>query len=876
MAKEDENSTPPQALKPISSSNSARGSPSVSQSKLPDECRNDNFSPASRSVKTSKEFIQSVAENIAAQPFQFSDSNVWGVLTAISEKARKRNQGMNMLLTSNEHSIGRLVDDARFQIFAPAVSAHHCKIYRKRVTTDDTHQLSDNCFSVFLKDSSTNGTYLNWEKLSKSSCEAKLRHGDIISISFVPQHDLAFAFVFREVQKSSCVSDGGSLKRKPEEYGAENKRLKGIGIGASDGPISLDDFRSLQRSNTELRKNLENQVVTVESLRTENRAAVEKHETELRELKESVTKSYQDQLSQLNQSLEAKEKELAELNKISAEQKQGMEDLNERLIASTQSCLEANEIINSQKASISELKAVLDEERDQRREEREKASLDMKVALQRVQAEATEEIKRVSDAALRREKEQQEMINKLQEADKERCSLVETLRSKLEDTRQKLVNSDNKVRQLEGQVREEQQASASNKKRVEELELERKRLRKELEREKSAREEAWAKVSALELEISAAVRDLDFERRRLKAARERIMLRETQLRAFYSTTEEISSLFAKQQEQLKAMQRTLEDEENYETTSIDMDLNRVAGDENRSMARDNNNKDEAHQSNTTAKDQADSSSDEASVTEKHDCNNAKSQENGLDTQEVDFTGPSCNNNNNAKGAFGSDIYAEIGTEHIPETEGVEGTERVLETESENAKNIDLNKNTNGENDPMEDTEGGGETIRTTDLLASEVAGSWAFSTEPSARGENDSHSPGGKDDDDDVVPVHDSNSLVAESQHIPLTKSEGNDDDAVRRSEERRALSEMIGIVAPDLREQFSRAVGSEDGVGSEKGGVASDSDTEGCSDDEKDRARARAREEGSDGETDGSERVKSGDEDEMDEDDDTQEDSVG
>ncbi|KAL3616577.1 hypothetical protein CASFOL_039967 [Castilleja foliolosa] len=862
MAKEDENSTPPQAFKPIPSPNSARGSPSVS--------RNDNFSSASRNVKTSKEFIQSVAEKIAAQPFQYSDPDVWGVLTAISEKARKRNQGMNLLLTSSEHSIGRLVDDARFQIIAPAVSAHHCKIYRKRVTTDDTHQLPENCFSAFLKDSSTNGTYLNWEKLSKSSSEAKLHHGDIISISFFPQHDLAYAFVFREVQKSSCVFDGGSLKRKPEEYGAENKRLKGIGIGASDGPISLDDFRSLQRSNTELRKNLENQVATVESLRTENRAAFEKHETELRELKESVTKSYQDQLSQLNQSVEAKVKELAELNKISAEQKQVTEDLGERLSASTQSCIEANEIINSQKASISELKAVLDEERDQRRNEREKASLDMKVALQRVQAEATEEIKRVSDAALRREKEQQEMINKLQEADKERCSLVETLRSKLEDTRQKLVNSENKVRLLEGQVREEQQASASNKKRVEELELEGKRLRKELEFEKSAREEAWAKVSALELEMSAAVRDLDFERRRLKAARERIMLRETQLRAFYSTTEEISSLFAKQQEQLKAMQRTLEDEENYETTSIDMDLNRADDNENRSVARDNNNnKDEVRKSNTTAKDQVESSSDEASVTEKHDCNHAKSQENEIDTQEVDFTGPICNNNiSNAKGAFGSDIDPEIGTEHIPETEGIESTERVLETEGEHVKNVDVNNNTNGVNDPMEDTEGGGETIRTADLLASEVAGSWAFSTEPSARGENDSHSPGGKsDNNDDAVPLQDSNSLVAESQHIPLAKSESD-----MRSKERRALSEMIGIVAPDLREQFSRAVGSEDGVGSEKGGVASDSDTEGCSDDaggEKDGPR----EEGSDGETDRSERMKS---DEMDEDDDTQEDSVG
>lgn len=35
-----------------------------------------------------------------------------------------------------------------------------------------------------------------------------------------------------------------------EEYDTDSKRLKGIGIGAPDGPISLDDVRSLQRSNT--------------------------------------------------------------------------------------------------------------------------------------------------------------------------------------------------------------------------------------------------------------------------------------------------------------------------------------------------------------------------------------------------------------------------------------------------------------------------------------------------------------------------------------------------------------------------------------------------------------------------------------------------
>ena len=67
---------------------------------------------------------------------------------------------------------------------------------------------------------------------------------------------------------------------------------------------------------------------------------------EKKELRDSVSKSYTDQLSKLNHVLESKQKELAELNKISAEQKHAMEDLNVRLSASMQSCNEANEIID--------------------------------------------------------------------------------------------------------------------------------------------------------------------------------------------------------------------------------------------------------------------------------------------------------------------------------------------------------------------------------------------------------------------------------------------------------------------------------------------------------------------------------------------------
>ncbi|KAF8412357.1 hypothetical protein HHK36_000320 [Tetracentron sinense] len=854
--------------------------------------------------QSSKDFILSVARKFSAQPLQNSDPGVWGVLTAISNNARKRQQGINILLIDDENCIGRLVADTRFQIESNAVSANHCKIYRKRIVTEDVGSSSRFCISVLLKDTSTNGTYLNWERLKRNSSEAELQHGDIISLAAPPHHELAFAFVFREVINSTPLMDGPVLKRKPEELGSENKRLKGIGIGAPEGPISLDDFRSLQRSNTELRKQLESQVLTVDTLRNEIRVAVDRHGNEMKELKESVSQSYLDQIKKLQHLLDVKQKELVEVNRISAERQHAMEDLNERLSACMQSRIDAVEIVNSQKASISELEARLDEERDQRREEREKAVADLKAALQRAQSEAQEESKRQCDTALRREKEQQEVINKLQELEKERCLLVETLRTKLEDTRQKLVISDNKLRQLEAQIREEQLSSANGRKinlmlvvllcmlkqKVEELEHEMKGLRKELESEKAAREEAWAKVSTLELEINAAVRDLACERHRLKGARERIMLRcatcpqsairyiqfsgmlsffvftwlpcrETQLRAFYSTTEEISVMFTKQQEQLKAMQRTLEDEENYDNTSVDIDLNAKNGNITGTVVREK--VAAVKDSSAASTPRVDriqivtTSNDDASDTEKHDCE-IRSQEDHH-TQDAECT----STERSVKGGFGSDIDG-AGTAPTREGDPID-TDQVLETESPVAdinfgeRNIELNKcstlagdtmqlddmapvqeneeqiqrfygesaHCSQSNAPlevlkaMEDTEAGG-TIKTADLLASEIAGSWALSTAPSVHGENESprsgeDSDGDRSESEGAAALHCSNGQAAESQTVPSFASAAN-----KLSQERQALNEMIEIVAPNFKDQFAIKGGACDA------GRDSDSDTEG------------------------------------------------
>ncbi|XP_072090628.1 uncharacterized protein [Arachis hypogaea] len=122
-------------------------------------------------------------------------------------------QGINILLTANEHCIGRLVDDVRFQIDSNNISANHCTIYRM------SHK---------------------WN-LKKNGPAVKVCHGDIISFAAPPQHDLTFSFVYREVLLSSPMPDNAAAKRKAEGCASESKRLKGLGIGAPKVPFFLDD-----------------------------------------------------------------------------------------------------------------------------------------------------------------------------------------------------------------------------------------------------------------------------------------------------------------------------------------------------------------------------------------------------------------------------------------------------------------------------------------------------------------------------------------------------------------------------------------------------------------------------------------------------------
>ncbi|KAB8090004.1 hypothetical protein EE612_015058 [Oryza sativa] len=854
-----------------------------------DEAASCNAATPPKPSPVSPEEMRAVARKFAEQPVQNPDDGVWAVLTAISKNARLRPEGMNILLSADEHYIGRAVQESSFKISSLQISGKHCKIYRDTVLGELNR---NEPVPVFLKDSSSNGTFINWTRLKKISPPTKLNHGDIISFVSAPHDNTSFAFVYREVNAvSRAENEVTILKRKSEDIHSERKRLKGLGIGSSDGPVSLDDVRRLEKSNAELREQLEEHVVTIETLRTQIKISEAQHEKELKELKEITSSTYVDQAKSLQQTLEYKQKQIDSLSTSNTELQNSIKDLDERLSAYKQSRAEADEIIQSQKSNICELEAQLSEERDLRREERDKAAEDLKSALHKVNAEAQEEIKRQAEAHLRQQREQKEVISKLQESEKEIRLLVETLRSKLEDTRENLVTSEKKARELEAQLQDEQLVSANNQKKSDKLEMDLRKVKKELEHEKAAQEEAWAKVSALELEIAATIRDLSIEKQRYQGARERIILRETQLRAFYSTTEEISSLFAKQQEQLKAMQRTLEDEENYENSIMGDDLNKVplatvTADDARTRVNYSKNTMEASGAsteNTQASEQ--SSSDDSKETEQQD---DFTRVEGANTQEVE-----CNSPEMATERFRSDSHGDLAatapeleptdTEQVPETESQAGNVGCGDHNSALQRFSEMGGDTmqlDDEVQPQENDESilickdrgqpqGNEeasltlkdgighyseeklevncserkhedtqtrTIGTADLLASEVAGSWAVETGPSVNGENESPRSLGEttdhagEQDENVRGSSAADALV--NSDGQAAGSQSNIDHVISKiTDHHRVLNAMIEIVDPDFRKQLpGSGVGKDDLMSdaeTEEGSEANDTDSD-------------------------------------------------
>jgi hypothetical protein len=66
-------------------------------------------------------YLSVVHAAILTTSHKFADLNLWFFSIL---------KGMNILLSADEHILGRTVENPRFRISAPAVSGKHCRIYR--------------------------------------------------------------------------------------------------------------------------------------------------------------------------------------------------------------------------------------------------------------------------------------------------------------------------------------------------------------------------------------------------------------------------------------------------------------------------------------------------------------------------------------------------------------------------------------------------------------------------------------------------------------------------------------------------------------------------------------------------------------------------
>ncbi|KAH9552663.1 hypothetical protein CY35_09G078500 [Sphagnum magellanicum] len=511
--------------------------------------------------------VLAMAQRVATKPLPISRSDLWGLLTAVSDRARKRPQGFHIMLHSSEHLLGRIVKEASCQFESPNVSARHCAIYRKLLGPDGQNVPSNHIqgpgdrLVACIKDFSSNGTYINQRRLQRNGDEAELVHGDVISLLGAPENDNAFAFVYREVlgptngtgPSSSChphKRKGSSAEDAEEGVCGDGKRIRGLGSGVHDGPISFSDVQQLQRANDELQEELKAHVLTIEKLQAEYHLAEERHALEMKEVRTSITKKFLSQLDEMQTMLTQREKELEASAAVCGHQQSTLEELKQQLAFATQSQLEAEDVINSQRTTIQELEKVLEDEQMQHMKERAEAEGSLREELERVRNEALEELNSHKEAVSSMRMQQEDLLVLLKVSEKAAVKAVEC-----------------EKQELEAQLQEEKKSKENALKVTAELEKKLQQVCEELEDEKGASRRAQAQISGLKLEMEASTMNLTLEKQQLQSAQERIMLRESELRAFHATAAEIAALQERQQSQLAMLLRNL-DEGNSDRTKF--------------------------------------------------------------------------------------------------------------------------------------------------------------------------------------------------------------------------------------------------------------------------------------------------------------------
>jgi len=179
------------------------------------------------------------------------NSKAWGRLIGISPR-----NGSNFFLKENVHSIGRgSAND--FVIDHMGISGRHCTITRETISGSKS-----NDFLVWLEDLSTNGTYVDNEKIGKGK-KKLLHNGNMVHLLKAKGQDVGnISFVFHNCCKEEAeMQEEGSPFQKYQirhVLGTGNFAVVKFAIHKDTGAsyaIKIIDKKKFKLSNATKRKN---------------------------------------------------------------------------------------------------------------------------------------------------------------------------------------------------------------------------------------------------------------------------------------------------------------------------------------------------------------------------------------------------------------------------------------------------------------------------------------------------------------------------------------------------------------------------------------------------------------------------------------------
>eukprot|EP00850_Spirogloea_muscicola_P022407 SM000292S11262 [mRNA] locus=s292:3555:8476:- [translate_table: standard] len=284
---------------------------------------------------------------------------------------------------------------------------------------------------------------------------------------------------------------------------------------------------------------------------------------ELRKELEDVNAAHKAELQNLKEELDKERSERAAQAAELATELLEVQLLRGRAEAAVQACNVAEDAVKRHVAQVAALERAIEEDRAQQQAELREAHVQQEKAMDNLRATAAQDFVRLKEEAAEQQKRQDDCLHALKRAEASSREAMQRLQSELDLEQQELAKWREQARYLQEQREADAKASSLAIQGLAEIKQQLMTLEAELAREQALRSAAEHKVISLEHDAQASTQALELEKQQLRGACERVMLRETQLRAIHAAAVDIVALQQQQQQQLACMMGALEDMEGH-------------------------------------------------------------------------------------------------------------------------------------------------------------------------------------------------------------------------------------------------------------------------------------------------------------------------